>query len=333
MTFLKFFLYFQTRKSPSTMYKEFDVEIPYELYSLFSTLHPTNPSFDKRSRGKQYMATCVISCLMAHLYKLNDWNSQLMDEIVNKGDKYFRQSTADISVKNYQMSLEDLNPTFLFDTFLFNISIQAVAIGVLYDTRLEEFNLSRGLTYFFEKNRYGILQCNGRVLGIGKGIFGYFMYDCQSYGPPVFKSDTGSAYILKCSSLKRLLHSIVLALNVTYHRVEFSLHSINMDISRDFEKRVEMSEDNLDVMFADTTAAKDETEEKEEEEDDYLSGSRVRPHPDKGPDYLNGRNLMDLSDVEVDLDKCKSEVEEDIRRASQSCKTENPEALITEAGM
>lgn len=220
------------RNTINSKYKEFDIEIPNELYSLWGTMHPRNKMFSRRSRGKQYLANCVVVCMMANLYKLDEWNPELMDEIIRNGDWYFNESTKDISLEDYEVSVEDMNTSYQFNSFQFKINIQLHVAGIVYDSRLDEFNVARALPYFFEKYTYGILQSHGKILAFGKGTFGYFMYDSETRGPPVFEPGMGAPYILKCTTLKRLLHSIIMTLQIIYHRVEFTMHGVELQMSK-----------------------------------------------------------------------------------------------------
>lgn len=40
----------------------------------------------------------------------------------------------------------------------------------------------------------------------------YFMFDCECMGPPMFLEKTGSAYVLRTTTLNRLLHVLTLTL-------------------------------------------------------------------------------------------------------------------------
>lgn len=40
----------------------------------------------------------------------------------------------------------------------------------------------------------------------------YFMFDCESWGPPMFVERTGLAYVLRTTTLNRLLHVLTLTL-------------------------------------------------------------------------------------------------------------------------
>lgn len=52
----------------------------------------------------------------------------------------------------------------------------------------------------------------------------YLMYDCQAHGPPMFPVGTGASYILRCSSLKRLVHVMV----VTLRGGDFFLYNVDV---------------------------------------------------------------------------------------------------------
>lgn len=229
------------------MWKEFDIEIPNQLYSLWGNIHPFAPIF--KNRGKQHLAITVMACLMSNLYRLDEWNQYVMDSIVIQGDQYFEESIADIDDDDYEFSLEDLNTEYQLGYIHFQIHLELKLFGTLYNLKLQEMNLARALTCFFETKRCGIILTMGKILAFGRGNNGFFMYDCQSYGYPLFGDDQGTSYVLKCFSLKRLLHCIIMTLRIPYYNIEFAMYSVECGIeyrkNLDNEDEEENFNDNI----------------------------------------------------------------------------------------
>ncbi|XP_037909161.1 uncharacterized protein LOC119650422 [Hermetia illucens] len=220
------------RGFPHTKWKSFDIELPGTLYTLWGDLHPKASVFGN-SRDKQYQATNVIACCMAYVYHVEEWTPNILDAIVVNGDKYFRESTTDIVFKDYEMSLEDLNVEFsMGDLCNFAIHLESVVFGLLYESKPKMFNLSRALSYFFVNNRYGVIQCMRKTLGFGKTKTGYFLFDCQSHGAPLFQPNQGCAYTILTNTLETLLYCLTVTLQIPYYNIEFLIHAVRPGVKK-----------------------------------------------------------------------------------------------------
>lgn len=232
-----------------TKLKKYDIEIDGRLWSLWGTLHPQAVVFDAGSRGKQHLACNVIACCAASIYHLTDWSGQLLDSIVVSGDKYHRESMANIKRRDYEFSLEDLNIECTLETIKFVVHIEHVAYGKLYCTPTHDrMNLAEALMYFFTRFQFGVIQCNRRSLAIGRTFGfdgGYFMYDCQSREHPLFPKGQGAAYLLRTKHLQVLLYCIVVTMNVPYYNMQFTLHKVQM--IREGEELDEEEDDEEDL--------------------------------------------------------------------------------------
>ncbi|GBO98391.1 hypothetical protein EVAR_72881_1 [Eumeta japonica] len=213
-----------------TKLKNYDIEIDECLWSLWGNLHPQAPVFEMLTRGKQYLACCVICLCAASIYRLIDWSPNLLDSIIVNGDRYLKQSLQTIKCNDFQFSLEHLDTICILDTMKFQIHIEMVAYGKLYSrSDYKSMNLAEALMYFFNSFQFGILQCSKKCLAIGfihGNEGGYFMFDCQSRDKPLFPLGQGCAYILRTKFLQILLYCIVVTLNIQYYNIDFSLHKV-----------------------------------------------------------------------------------------------------------
>ncbi|XP_028030016.1 uncharacterized protein LOC114242909 [Bombyx mandarina] len=221
------------RKTPKTMWKDWDIEFPGDLYSLWGTLHLMDTKFDEDHRGKQYLATCVIALVMVQACNISAWTSNFLDGIVEIGDKYHKSCLNKIGNKpNYELNVNDLDSKFedMFP-YSFSVKFENIIFGFFYNLLPDRFNLSKALVYFFEKSNQGLLISPAKNLAFGKSGNSYFMFDCQSYGAPVFCPGRGAAYILKCESLNRLIYCITMTLNIRRHGQQFHLFSVSISLS------------------------------------------------------------------------------------------------------
>lgn len=226
-----------TRYTKETKWKEYDIEMDMKLYSLWGNIHPNMKIF-KQFAGKQHLACCVVALIMSKLYNIDEWDSVLLDSIVSYGHKYLVNSVKRITVEKDQLEVNDLNGYCLIQNFGFNVELELIVFGRLYAEDKTKFNLNRALDFAFkQRNLPGvILLCNGQTLAIGNANNkNFFMYDCQSYGPPLFKHNQGTTYVLKCCCMKILLACIILTLNIQHHNVKFYLYSPNTKLLNDDE--------------------------------------------------------------------------------------------------
>ncbi|XP_026485605.2 uncharacterized protein LOC113393109 [Vanessa tameamea] len=220
------------RKTPKTMWKDWDIEFPGDLYSLWGTLHPLDMKFNELHRGKQYLATCVIALVMTRACDLSAWTSSFLDGIVEAGNSYHIKCHDKIGGnQNHEISLDDLESQYDMYPYSFTVKFDKVIFGFVYNIYPDRFNLSKALIFFFEKNTLGILVSPAKNLAFGKTNQSYFMFDCQSYGLPIFSPSQGASYILKCESLNRLIYCIAVTLNIRRHGQQFHLFSVNVTLA------------------------------------------------------------------------------------------------------
>lgn len=239
---------FQRRGSPGATWKSYEIELPDDLYSVWANIHPAANAFAKAYRGRQFLAVCICAGAMSQVYPIEEWNEQLMDFIVVYGDKLFAERMNKIKETDYEVKLDDFLGKFDVPPFMITATVTAMTVGSLYCRASGEFNLSKTLQYFFgdKKRRFGVLQCCQKCLAFGRSEDGrFFMYDCQSMGPPLFWHLQGCAYLLLCTSLKRLLQCIVVTLAVPRYEVEFAVHEVSYKISECKEMKSALSKSSL----------------------------------------------------------------------------------------
>ncbi|KAI8420924.1 hypothetical protein MSG28_008087 [Choristoneura fumiferana] len=220
------------RRTPRSTWKEWDIEFPGDLYSLWGTVHPLDEKFDEIRRGKQYLATCVVAVVMTQACSLSAWTGSFLDGIVNAGDRYHAKCYEKFkNAKNVEIKLADLPSSFDMFPYSFSVKFENIIFGFVYNIYPDRFNLSKALDYFFEKETLGILTSPAKNLAFGRVGKSYFMYDCQSFGAPVWSPGYGGSYMLKCESLNRLVYCMALTLNIRRHGQQFHLFSVSVSLS------------------------------------------------------------------------------------------------------
>lgn len=207
------------RGKPDTMWHNWNIEIPKSLYSLFGTIHQLSEKFSPETRGRQTLANLTVAAAMTDIYDFEQWNAAVLNAILVNGDNYFKECIKDVEDKNYEISVDDLKSDCSIFPYTFKVKFIPVINGTMFLVHPKQFNLYKGLRVFFDtyESRCGIVS-------VTKGewkkhvAFGrtqereYFMFDCDSFGPPMFLDFDGSSYILRCTSFKRLLHVLTVTL-------------------------------------------------------------------------------------------------------------------------
>ncbi|KAL3290580.1 hypothetical protein HHI36_024230 [Cryptolaemus montrouzieri] len=207
------------RGCPDSMWHNWDIEYNGDLYSLLGNIHQASQTFPLESRGKQTLCNLVMAIGMIQIYTLNAWSSAVIDSVLVNGDNYCRDCIKDIEEENYELSMNDLKTECEIFPYSFKVEISNIVDGTMFLLRSRSFNLYKALRYFFDDfdRRFGIItvtKFNGkRQVAFGKTReLEYFMFDCESVGAPMFLDGRAVAYILRTSTLNRLLHVLTLTL-------------------------------------------------------------------------------------------------------------------------
>lgn len=221
----------RARGKPDTMWHNWNIEIPRSLYSLFGTIHQLSEKFSPETRGKQTLACLTVAIAMTDIYELVQWNPAVLDAILVNGDNYFKECIAEISDKNYEIRVDDLKPDCSIFPYSFKVKFLPVINGTMFLVHPKQFNLYKGLRVFFDQyeSRCGIVSVTKsewrKHVAFGRTEEReYFMFDCDSFGSPMFLDFDGSSYVLRCTSFKRLLH----VLTVTLRGGDFYIYHVEV---------------------------------------------------------------------------------------------------------
>ncbi|XP_020816247.1 uncharacterized protein LOC110190228 [Drosophila serrata] len=217
----------------SNRYREFDVEIPDRVWSLWGGLHPKAPIFDKRLQGRQALGCCVVACCVASTFcHLGHWSGKLLDAIVLNGDRYYRASVEKSQQWELPLGVDDMCAQCDFQDLRYLVQMELVAFGYMYsDPASATMSLLEGFKYFFTRYQSGVLQCEDRYYAFGYSSSldgGYFFFDCYAWGKPLFPDNMGASYVLLIKHLQGLLYCVVGTLNVRRRNVEFRIYNVDL---------------------------------------------------------------------------------------------------------
>lgn len=219
------------RNFPDSKLNEYDIEVDNRLWSLWGTLHPEAPLFEKSIRGHQYLAINVMACCASSIFPLMDWTPKLLDSIVVCGSKYYQESVSLIDKEDYEFSLRNLCIGCELKSIKFVVHTEHVTCGRIYRVpTVDRMNLCQALIYFFNNYKYGIVMVRKRALAFGFSPGpngGFFMFDCQSKDQPVFENEQGASYLLRTRHLQVLLYCIVVTLDISSY-TDFHIYNVEM---------------------------------------------------------------------------------------------------------
>ncbi|XP_015117284.1 uncharacterized protein LOC107041307 [Diachasma alloeum] len=214
--------------SKKIKWHEYYVEEPDKVFSLWGEIHPTEEIFSKKNRGNQVYACYVVAAGMSRIMAPEYWTPKTMDTVVMCGDRYYTLSRlqSDFTTSKGEFIAAwnmRLLRHFKIGDILFEIDVMRGVTGRLYT----EESLWRILEQFFIKHSFGILNCENSCLGIFKLSGAYFMMDVDSVGPPVFGLGDGVGYLVRVTSFRRFVVSLVITI-ASAECSFFTLHPVEV---------------------------------------------------------------------------------------------------------
>uniref|UniRef100_A0A1B0B282 Uncharacterized protein n=1 Tax=Glossina palpalis gambiensis TaxID=67801 RepID=A0A1B0B282_9MUSC len=226
--------------------RNYMIEIPDRLWSLWgnSDIQTVIGRDMLTVKGHELVSSILALCVSLR-YNLNSWTPRLLDNIIAKGSEIFLEMIQKHNMTDVTFNEKFLTASYLFDDTIFNVKLQPAASGYVYvPFGRGEYNMSRALVWFFKNYQFGLVYCNFRVLAIGYAVDinnGFFMYDCQSKGPPLMAEGEHNSYILRTGHLQILLYCIIVALNVIQDNVKFNIYTVDIETDENLSAKLTKS--------------------------------------------------------------------------------------------
>ncbi|XP_063983234.1 uncharacterized protein LOC135165660 isoform X2 [Diachasmimorpha longicaudata] len=214
--------------SKKNKWHEYYVDEPDKVFSLWGEIHPTEEIFSENNRGYQVYACYVVAAGMSRIMAPEYWTPKTVDTVVMCGDRYYTLSRLQSDVttsKGDFVTAWDMRLLrhFKIGDIVFEIDVMRGVEGRLYT----EESLWKILEQFFLKHSFGILNCENSCLGIFKLSGAYFMMDVNSVGPPVFDLGDGVGYLVRVTSFRRFVETLVITIGSAECSL-FRLHSVEV---------------------------------------------------------------------------------------------------------
>lgn len=231
-------------KSDSSEYElrfwnRYVVEVTDLIYSLWGTIGAYDRRFGERS-GKNRAGICVTILAMQHLCHPSRWSPAILDSAVILGDSYYTESLKSAARKCSEPSNRfRLRTSLIMFPHLWAVDFGTSVCGVLYGDR-DGLTLSATLKLAFEEARNVIIECNEITLAALAAKDAYYVADPCWIGPPLFPSDHGAIYVLRCNNINVLIYAITkmlntnLRLNVRVTPLTLSFDREDFDVDPEF---------------------------------------------------------------------------------------------------
>nr|XP_034195511.1 uncharacterized protein LOC117611610 [Osmia lignaria] len=196
---------------------QYVVEESNKLFSLWGEIHITDSMFEKENRGMQTYACYVVSAGMTRIMAPEYWTAKTLDVIVMCGDRYYTHSKLEAEFKSTKYEYSHVNcwNRYLMSHFkvgetMFEAKVLPAICGRLYAKSCKY--LWHSLEQMFLKYHFGILTCESTCLGVFKFCGAYYMYDVNSFGPPLYQYGEGASYLLRSTYFYKFITVLVLTI-------------------------------------------------------------------------------------------------------------------------
>ncbi|XP_055685660.1 uncharacterized protein LOC129791526 [Lutzomyia longipalpis] len=143
--------------------------------------------FGPISNNKQCTANAIIAIIASHLYKIENWNENLINEILFEGDKLYNININ--KTKEGLLNAEDIVDKEDRNICVFGKKITLNCITSCYEElqgefygKLEYKTFEYSLKYFFDHFAYGVITCSNLSVAILKQDDYFYIYDSHSRG-------------------------------------------------------------------------------------------------------------------------------------------------------
>ncbi|XP_023304505.2 uncharacterized protein LOC111686376 [Lucilia cuprina] len=252
----------QSRQMMYSKDKDYEIEIPGRLLSIFGTISQQTSLNNKMKNMENYQLVGNILALCAALScNFLNWSINLLDKIMTKATQLYPELLRRLNITDKEFNYSHLNQFYQFENTDYQVQVQQVATGYLYIRYgLNEFNLARALTWFFRNYQFGLLKCCNRTLAFGFTFdtnYGFFMFDCHSREFPLFENQQTTSYILRTHHLQILLYCLIMTLNISTEMMKFYIYNVDIRILNSLETKSLRKE-----IYVPTIVTKKEVEKK-----------------------------------------------------------------------
>ncbi|VEN60728.1 unnamed protein product [Callosobruchus maculatus] len=218
------------------------IEVPDAWYSfkglvpgkwiLRGTISQSNKKYPKRSRNFQSPANCLIAIALQYLTPMKDWGSEMVDEVLDKGDQLYNESLDYLEEKSIfevkMLMLNEVNTVFKFPTQEAVFVIDECLVNGSLKGEKDLLNLENGLEMFFKDNDRGIVAVRNISVAVWRHEGVYYYFDSHSRDEKGLTVGYGTACVLRAILISDLATAIEVNLKAGSENT-FNIHRVNVE--------------------------------------------------------------------------------------------------------
>ncbi|XP_045468526.1 uncharacterized protein LOC123676579 [Harmonia axyridis] len=150
-------------------------------YVLAGSFSQTHKRFRLKTNGMQGSCNCIVACIMANIFKMEQWDFNVMNQILFVGDKLYEKSILKIGDRSLgSLTVTQVYPTFYLHRYMITFQVvnpkepTSLVVSVEHD---QVGTLTSTLTEFLEKHHCGAMKIEKNHIAIWKYDSAFFLFD------------------------------------------------------------------------------------------------------------------------------------------------------------
>lgn len=133
--------------------------------------------FIPKTKGFQGPCNCYVAVALAKIYKMETWNENTVDKILELGNELYLSSLQHLKDKcKVEISIPEVHNTFCLDKTRIQMELGKVISGFLLPGLRENGDLTAIFEQFFKQHSAGILQTQKKHFAVWKET-SYYLFD------------------------------------------------------------------------------------------------------------------------------------------------------------
>lgn len=145
--------------------------------------------FRPKSRGFQGPCNCHVAIALAKLHKMEEWNENMVNKILEVGDQLYLRSLQHLIDKcKIEILITEVHNSFYYGKMKVQMELGKVVSGFLLPGLIENGDLISMLEQFFKEHTSGILETQKKHFAVWKIDKSFYLFD------PSERSETGTRW-------------------------------------------------------------------------------------------------------------------------------------------
>lgn len=134
--------------------------------------------FRPKSKGFQGPCNCHVAIAFSRIYKMEQWNEDMIDKILEVGDQLYLSSLQHLKDKcKVELLIPEVHNAFYLGKTRIQMELDKVIAGFLLPGMAEEGDLISVLEKFFKTHLSGLLEAQRKYFAVWKERGAYYLFD------------------------------------------------------------------------------------------------------------------------------------------------------------